>query len=152
MVTEVIYVGLDYVEYRNLSLLLGFQESILNNAIHAYRKGIIEDWIEFFRKDWTTAIFLHSFPKLIQSLRKNLLQDKGMLMLLNRIFEKAENTVEDTEMSEFRRNLYGAYGDLIPEITRRLVYTETFEFIKENRDFLPKFYIQSNNNNNTTNN
>ena len=142
MVQEVIYVGLDYVEFRNLSSLPGFQESLLNNAVHAYRKGIVEDWVEFFRKDWTSAIFLHSFPNLVQTLRHNLLQDKGMMMLLNRIFEKSENTVEDSEMSEFRRNLLGACGELIPDLTKKMVGTETYDFVKEYRDFLPSFYLQ----------
>jgi hypothetical protein len=129
------------VEFRNLSLIPGFHESFLNNAIHSHRKGIIEDWIEFFRKDWTTAIFLHSFPKLISSLKKNLAQDKGMLQLMHRVFDKSQNTVEDSEVTEFRRTLLGPYGELIPELTRKLVYTDTYEWTKESRDFLPKFYI-----------
>ena len=135
------------MEFRNLSQIPGYHESLLNNAIHAHRKDVVEDWVEFFRKDWTTAIFLHSFPKLISSLRVNLQSDKGMLMLLNRIFDKMQNTVEDSEVTEFRRTILGPYGELIPELTKKLVYTETYEWIKENRDFVPKFYIHQQQNN-----
>jgi hypothetical protein len=143
MLTEVSYVGLDYVEFRNLSLLPGFHEAILNNAVQSHNKGIIEDWIEFFRKDWTTAIYLHSFPKLISSLRASLASDKGMMLLMNRIFEKADMTADDTDVSEFRKTIIGSFGELIPELTKKLIYTETYEFIKENREFLPKFYIHN---------
>lgn len=139
--TEVNYVGLDYVEFRNLSQLPGLHEAYLNNAVHAHRRGLIEDWIEYFRKDWTTAIFLHSFPRLIQSLRTVLASDRGMINILNRVIEKSEITVEDSEMSEYRRSMFGAHGELVPELTRKLISTETYEFVKDNREFIPKFYV-----------
>lgn len=129
------------MENRNLSLLPGLHESYLNSAVHSHMKGFVADWIEHFRQEWATFLFQDRFPLLVQALRKNLSSDKGMIMMLSRVFERAESCVDDQEVSDMRREVVGAHGELAPELTIRTVETEAIEFIKNNRTLLPKYYI-----------
>lgn len=141
MLVEVLYVGEDPVETRNLTYLPGLHESFLNSAAHTHSKGYIADWVEFLRQDWAAVIYQDKFPVLVQALRRSLASDKGMLMILSRVFERAENTVDEQELSDVRREILGAHGENAPETTLRTVETETIEFLKDNRALLPKFYL-----------
>ena len=143
VVAEVVYAGLDEIEFRNLSVVPGKHEAYLNSAIHAHKKGLVDDWIDFFRGEWTTVLYMDSFPTLVAALKKSLQNDKGMIMMLSRIFEKSETTLEDFEVDEYRRILLGAHGELIPEITKRTIEAETVEYLREHKDFLPKYYVHS---------
>eukprot|EP00981_Chlorochromonas_danica_P004114 scaffold801_cov178-Ochromonas_danica.AAC.19 len=140
-VAELSYAGLDKVESRNLSLLVGKHEAYLNSAINAYNKKFVDDWISYFRGSWTTVLFQDTFSQLISALKKNMQSDKGMIMLLSRIFEKADLESDNVAVSEYRTNLMGAHGELAPEITRKIVEVETLEYLRENKDFLPKLYL-----------
>jgi len=77
----------------------------------------------------------------VHALRRSLASDKGMLMMLSRIFERAENTVDGQELADVRREIMGAHGELVPETTMRTVQTGTIEFLKDNRALLPRFYL-----------
>ena len=141
MLVEVIYIGEDVIENRNLSLLPGIHESFLNSAVHTHGKGYINDWVEFFRQEWAAVIYQDKFPVLVQALRRSLASDKGMLMILGRVFERAENCTDDQELGDVRREFLGAHGELVPETTLHTVETETIEFLKDNRALLPRFYL-----------
>jgi hypothetical protein len=140
-VVEITYVGEDAVENRNLGLLPGVHEAYLNSAAHMHGKGYITDWVEFFRQDWAAVIYQDRFPVLVHALRRSLASDKGMLVMLNRVFERAESCADDMEVADQRRELLGAHGELAPETTLRTIETETIEFLKENRALLPRFYL-----------
>lgn len=143
VVAEVVYAGLDEVEFRNLSVVPGKHEAYLNSAIHAHKRGLVDDWIEFFRGEWTSVLYMDSFSSLVTALKRSLQNDKGMIMLLSRIFEKSETTLDDSEVDEYRRILLGAHGELIPEITKRTAEAESMEYLREHKDFLPKYYMPS---------
>jgi len=97
--------------------------------------------VEFFRQEWASVIYQDKFPVLVHALRRSLASDKGMLMMLSRIFERAENTVDSQELADVRREIMGAHGELVPETTMRTVQTGTIEFLKDNRALLPRFYL-----------
>ena len=133
--------GEDAVENRNLGLLPGVHESYLNSAVHAHGKGTVPDWIEYFRQEWASVVFQDRFPVLVQALRRGLASDKGMVMILNRVFERAETCNDHQEVADFRREFLGAHGELAPEATMRTIESATIDFIKDNRGLLPRFYI-----------
>lgn len=81
---------------------------------------------------------------LVQSLRQSLADDKGMEMLISRIFERAESAVDDNDVSNFRRELFGAHGESIPEVTQHLVSTEVNIFLKNNSRVLTSYELPSN--------
>jgi len=139
--TELTYAGLDTIESRNLSQVTGKHESFLNSALHAHNNKFVEDWIEFFRQPWASVIYQDTFPLLLAALKKNMQSDKGMIMLLSRIFEKAELEQDNVVVGEYRTTLVGAHGEQAPEITKKIVEVETLEFLRENKDFLPKIYL-----------
>ena len=138
---EINYLGEDYAENRNLGLLVGMHESFLNSAVYQHGRGYVTDWVEFFRQEWAAAIYQDRFPVLVHALRKSLATDKGMLMILNRVFERAESCTDDQELADQRREMLGAHGELAPETTLRTIETETMEFLKENRALLPRFHL-----------
>ncbi|KAJ1433137.1 hypothetical protein B484DRAFT_478475 [Ochromonadaceae sp. CCMP2298] len=140
-VAEFVYVGEDRVETRNLALVPGMHETYLNSAVHCHAKGFVADWIEFFRLEWACALFQDKFPVLVQALRKVLAADKGMGMILTRVFERAENAIDDQEVAEFRREFLGAHGELAPEASRHSVETEAMDFLKLHRRVLPTYYL-----------
>mmetsp|Transcript_16681 Transcript_16681/g.28251 ORF Transcript_16681/g.28251 Transcript_16681/m.28251 type:complete len:1262 (-) Transcript_16681:1911-5696(-) len=140
-VVEFTYLGEDAVENRNLGLLTGMNEAYLNSAVHCHSKGYVADWIEFFRREWATALYQDRFPMLVQSVRHNLADDKGMSMILTRVFERAETAVDDQEVAEFRREFLGPHGELAPEATNKHIQAEAVEFLKENHEALPHYYL-----------
>lgn len=142
-VSELVYAGLDLIEPRNLCLLPGKHEAFLNSAVHAHNKKYVEDWIDFFRGAWASVIYQDNFPALMTALKKNMQSDKGMIMLLSRIFEKAELEQDNVAVGEYRTVLVGAHGEMAPEITKKIIEVETLEFLRENKDFLPRLYVPS---------
>jgi hypothetical protein len=124
----------------------GQHESFLNSCVHAHRKNLIEDWIEYFRGEWAAIIFTSDFQSFVKALKQSIQADKGMIMLLSRIFEKAEATLDDLEVDDYRRTLIGAHGELIPEITKKTLEAETAAYVRENKEFLPKYYVHENDN------
>lgn len=143
IVSEVSYLGAEPVEYRNLSQILGKHEAYLNAAVHAHEKGNVVDWIEFFRDTWATAIYLDSFTSLLQAVRRNLSSDKGMISLLGRIFERAEKMEQDSDIADYRRNIVGPHGEHVAEVTLKTIEASALDYLRENSDFLPHFYLKT---------
>jgi hypothetical protein len=143
VVSEVVYVGMEPVEYRNLSQIVGKHEAYLNAAVHAHEKGNVPDWIDFFRDTWATAVYLDSFHHLLQAVRRNLASDKGMISLLGRIFERSERIDEDADLADYRRNIIGPRGEHVPEITLKTIEASALDYLRDNAEFLPHFYMKS---------
>ncbi len=141
VISEISYAGLEKVEFRNLSVLPGQHESFLNSCVHAHRKNLVDDWIEYFRGEWAAIVFTSDFCSFVKALKQSVQADKGMIMLLSRIFEKAESTLDDLDVDDYRRTLIGAHGELIPEITKKSLEAETAEHVREHKEFLPKYYV-----------
>lgn len=142
-VAAMTYVGLDgTIECRNLALLPGKHETSLNNSVYNYRKGFIDDWIEYFRSKWCAIIYLNHFPLFLAALKKNAAHEKGIVLLLNRIFERAEHVSDYGELNEYRRTLLGGNGELLLDTTRRILEQDTIDYIQKHREFMPQFYVK----------
>lgn len=140
IVTLFEYVGEEEFNPRNLALIPGKHEAYLNSAVHSFNKGFVLDWVEYFSADWAAAIFHEKFPNFIRSLRSQLSIDKGMLMILSRIYEHADNSPDDNELQDFRRELVGPYCEEGPITTKKLIVSETMEFVKRNKNDLQTYY------------
>lgn len=123
---------------------MGIHESFLSCAVATYSEGYLNDWITHFRKSWANALYHDKYQILLQTLRKSLLNDKGMIMLLSRVFERAENVEEDQEISFSRRDYIGMNGELTHDHTMRTIEGETVDFIRENNNVLTSYYISGN--------
>jgi len=143
-VVDFTYVGENKVENHNLSLIVGIHESFLSCAIASYTEGYINDWITHFRKSWANILYYDKYPLLLQVLRKNLIHDKGMIMILSRIFERSENVEEDQEIAFSRRDYLGVNGELIHDHTMRTIEGDTIDFIREHKNGLTSYYINGN--------
>jgi hypothetical protein len=141
IVVEFTYIGDERVENRNLALLPGVHEAYLGSAAHMHGKMYVLDWIEHFRQEWASAVFQDKFPVLVQALRKTLSSDRNMMMLLNRVFERAETCTDNQELADYRRELLGPNGELAPEATLRAIEADTIAYLKDNRTLLPRFYM-----------
>jgi len=143
IVAQITYLGLDTtIECRNLALLPGKHETTLNNCVYTHRKGLVDDWIDFFRSKWCAIIYLNHFPLFCAALKRNISHDKGVILLLNRIFERAEYIMDFGEMNEYRRSLIGGNGELLIDTTRQIIEQETIEYVQKHREFMPQFYIK----------
>ncbi len=135
------YLGSGRVEERNLRYIAGKHESMLNSAIYAHRKGFVQDWISYFRADWAAVLYHDQCSALLKSLRDSLRSDKGMIMILSRVFERAENTSDNMDVDDFRRAFVGPHGELLPESTAKTIQAETQAFLKQHKVTLTQYHV-----------
>jgi len=143
MIVEVIYLGIDLIEGRNIGRLVGWHESFLNSASLAFEHGMVSDWIGFFREEWAYLVYHDNFTSLVGSLRDSLQLDKGMFSILDQVFDSARNTPEDGIVVGGRRKLIGDRSESLPEMTKKLIETQTLDFLRKNKAMFPGFYIPS---------
>lgn len=143
-VQEFCFIGMSDIDYLNLTSIPGNHETYLNNAVSTYQKQLIYDWIEFFQKEWAIILYFSQFKILYHSLRSVLNHDKNMVVLLSRIFERSLYNQDDVEIDSYRRTLTGNFGEFLDELTVQAIQHETIEFLRDNKDFLNKFYLKSN--------
>ena len=79
----------DLIGVKSISNLVGWHESFLNSAFYSFESGAVNDWISYFNDEWSSGLKFDRFPLLAQSLCKVLQSDKGMLSILEKIFENA---------------------------------------------------------------
>lgn len=143
VVCGVVYIGEDEVEMRNLSVIAGYHESVLNCAIYTYEKGLIDDWILFFRQPWAGIIYHDKFPLLVERLRTVLTRDGGMMKVMDQVmgFGEANGVEIQEDIIKFRRELVGPYCEKLSQVTSSAIANETVDFLKKNRSVLSQYYI-----------
>jgi hypothetical protein len=80
------------IEERNLGRIVGWHESFLNCAVTAYDSGRVDDWVDFFRETWVSAILHDKFSMLADRLRQSLRTDNGAFVIIEDVLEAAEQT------------------------------------------------------------
>ena len=111
VVVEVAYLGKSAVGVRNLSKLVGWHESYLNEAIHSFEEGDVSDWIDFFREEWATAIYHDKFGKFVEATRDVLAtSDKGTYSLLDSVTDALEASTENDVVIEEWKKAIGPRG------------------------------------------
>jgi hypothetical protein len=141
MLVELVHLGTVSVESRNLSSLVGLHESYLNSAIYSFENGLVSHWIDFFRQDWACALYHDRFADLIQDLREAVRTDKGMLVILDKVFEIADSTEDDQVVAAVRRKIIGDRGELLEDLTQKTIEAHTLDFVKKNKTVLTKFFV-----------
>ena len=141
VVTELTYVGTSEVEEYNLSCVVGLHESYLGSALHSYEQGIVQHWTEYFRQDWAGTIYHDKLWDLIRDLRSSLLTDKGMLMVLEKVFDIAASTDDDQVVAAARRKIIGDRCMEVEEPSKMIVETRSMEFLKKHKQTLTSYFV-----------
>ena len=136
---EFCYVGEEQPLSRNLDRVIGTNEALLNSAIHAHGKGYVRDWLRFLRSEWSRAVVHDKFHLLLQGLKEVLTNDKFAIVIVERVLERAESTVDNMLVGEFRKEIVGHHGELIAEGTLKSIAHEVTEFLRKYRSELPGF-------------
>ena len=141
VVAAFIYLGKAEIEERNLSKLVHYHESYLNNAIYSYENGIVTDWISFLREDWASVLFFDKYKKFVTTLRNLIQNDKGVISIIDKIFEISDSSPDDHQIDISRRKILGDRCFDVPETTKKTVEVAVVEFLRENKYSLPKYYV-----------
>jgi len=142
MIVEIAFVGKGEVEAKNLGKLVGWHETFLNSALHAYEQGLIEDWITFFRDGWANAVYHDKFAAFVDGVRLALSTDMGTFTIIDRALDAADASLEDTGILTERKKSVGPRGEFLNEVTSKIIETGTIEFLKANKaEFQMRFLI-----------
>jgi hypothetical protein len=141
MVIELVSVGKGDVEAKNLGRLPGWHESYLNGAVVSYEQGLVEDWIDFFRGDWATALFHDAFPELAETLRSSLQSDKYAFSLVDLMLDAADKSSDDHEVASTRKKELGPRGEKMPPVTYKMIESATVDYLRKNKAMLTRFAI-----------
>ena len=136
---EIVYIGKSTVEAKNLGRLVGWHESFLNGAVYSYEQGLVEDWIDYFRKSWATALFHDTFPDFANHLRNVLASDTYVYSILDLMRAVSDQKSEDHEINSERRKVLGPRGEHISDVTHRTIESATLDFLRKSK--LPRFYV-----------
>jgi hypothetical protein len=142
-ITEFTYIGQELIEERNIARVVGWQEAYLNGAVRAYEQGQVDDWVEYFRENWVSAILHDRFSDFTQGLRRTLQTDKGTFMVVEGVMEGAFSTSEDSILAEARRKIIGDDGIFLPDLTKKSIQDFSMDYLRKNRGILNKFYVPS---------
>jgi hypothetical protein len=143
VVAELAYVGTVAVEEQNLACVVGLHESYLGSALHAYEQGTVQHWTEFFRQDWTGTVYHDKLWDLVRDLRSSVLTEKGMNLVLEKVFDIAASTDDDQVVAAARRKIIGDRCCDVEEPTKLIVEARSLEFLKRHKSMLPKYLLPS---------
>jgi len=138
---EICYVGKHDVEAKNLSKLVGWHESYLNAAVSSYEEGKVEDWIDFFRGEWATALFHDKFAEYAHSARSTLSADKETFTILDKVMDAIDASTDDDKISKVWKESVGARGENLADSTKRIVELNTMEYLRNNKIMLNRFAL-----------
>jgi len=141
VLVEICYVGKTEAEAKNLSKLLGWHESYLNAAISSYEEGKVEDWIDFLRGDWATALFHDKFAEYALSVRSALSTDKETFTILDKVLDAIDASTDNEKISEVWKEGVGAHGEKLADSTKRIVELNTMEYLRNNKIMLNRFAL-----------
>ncbi|GMH79437.1 hypothetical protein TL16_g08145 [Triparma laevis f. inornata] len=145
VVVEFIYLGNEEIQVGNFSCIVGLQEAYLNSCVGVYNKGGVEDWVEFFRGDWSTAVFHDRFPMLHASLKALLKTDEGAFDVANMLTRGLEEGKDDETLNSLRANAVGAGGTMLMPSTKKMVEANGIEFLRKNKIVLNRFKLPERN-------
>ena len=140
-VIEICYIGKSDVEARNLSKLIGVHESFLNSAMHSYEEGKVEDWIEWFRGEWCSALYHDKLSQMNESIREALSTDKGTYTTLDKVQDAIDASTENEKLNEEWNACIGPGGSNLESSTRRIVEHSTVDYLRSNKVMLNRFAL-----------
>lgn len=90
-----VYVGTAAIEEQNLGCIVGLHESYLGSALFSYERGLVQHWTDFFRGGYFDVVYHDRLSELIGELRGVVMGDRGMLTVLDKVFDIAATTDDD---------------------------------------------------------
>jgi len=138
-------IGKKAIEESNFKRLPGWHESYLNNALYSFGKGLVTDWVEYFRGAWAQPLYHDKFSALARNLARLISLDKGLLVLLDKVLAVAESSIDDSDVCLNRKMLLGERSELISENTYLVIENLVMEFIRSNKDTLTDIYVSKQN-------
>jgi hypothetical protein len=141
LAVEFVYVGTGPIEEQRLGCIVGLHESYLGCALFSYERGLVQHWTDFFREGWADIIYHDRLWDLIRHLRAAVLTDRGMLTILDRVFDIAANTDDDQVVGAARKKIEGDRCSEVDKVTQILLETKSMEFLKANKSTLLNFYL-----------
>jgi hypothetical protein len=141
VLVEICYIGKSEVEARNLSKLVGLHESYLNSASASYEEGKVEDWIDFLRGEWATAVYHDKFAELAESIRASLSTDKGTYTIMDKVQDALDASTENDRVNEEWKKAIGPRGEHLEPGTKRIVETSTVDYLRANKIMLTRFAL-----------
>ncbi|KAJ8603908.1 hypothetical protein CTAYLR_009707 [Chrysophaeum taylorii] len=140
-VSEILYLGRDPVEPRNLAALVGLQEAWLNSAWASYDRGIVDDWIEFFRQDWCSSLRFDRFADLQTQIRDILVHDAAAGEIVETLRKEFKAGKDPATLRLLRSELLGVAGSALPPQTKDLLENAVLGYLRKNRVLLPRFHL-----------
>ncbi|KAH8057270.1 hypothetical protein JL722_6922 [Aureococcus anophagefferens] len=141
VLAEIVYLGREPVEPRNLAALVGNQEAYLNSAWLSYERGIVDDWIAFFRSDWCSALKHDRFADLQRTLADMIDRDEGARDVVSMLLAGLDAGKDDETLRQLRAKAVGVGGSNLPKETRQLLETAVLGYLRKNRTLLPRFLL-----------
>jgi len=152
-VAELLYIGLEPVEERNLAAVVGLHEAFLRGAKELFEGGAVGDWISFFRQEWATALYHASFKPFLDTLRAMLAEDEGSNDVVDHCLRVLRDRKEgggaadgadgeaDFTCFDAMKTRIGPGGSELMESTKKMIEVMVVEYIKRNRYTLPKYAL-----------
>lgn len=130
------YLGTKEIAYSSICSLVGLHENYLNKAIQRYDQGLVSDIADFLNQPWAMLMFHDKFQNL-KSTIQSLLRDKDEIHALEKkIVELSENG--ETELN---RTFIIEHTKEISDEAKKMIEVEIVEFLKQNRNHMPYYYI-----------
>ena len=138
---EMVYLGTELVEPRNLAVLVGVHEAYLCSAWVSYERGVVDDWISFFRSDWCGALQHDRFPDLQKQIHDLLEQDQGARGVVTMLLTELDAGKDDASIRQLRPDAVGDAGDRLDPNTKVVIQTAALSYLRKNRVLLPRFQL-----------
>lgn len=106
-------------------------ENYLNELFARYDVNLVEDIPEFLSENWAVAIYHDNFSKLVIKL-KTIIQDDNLESIINNIL--------NNNLTLNRENLKNIIKN-VSELSLEKIEYELIEFLRENKNHLPFYYI-----------
>lgn len=94
-----------------------------------------------FREPWASIIYHDNFTNFAGALRDNLLLDKGMFCLLDKVLEVSQTCTDDGILSLERRKIIGNRGEHALDTTKLTIESHTLEFLRKNKQSFSHLFI-----------
>jgi hypothetical protein len=99
IITELVYIGKEFVDGCRIGRVVGMHEAFLNSALFSYESGRVLDWVSYLQEPWADYLFYDSFDILEKDLIARFQKSIGMEGLLHNVTESASCTADDIIVS-----------------------------------------------------
>ena len=107
----------------------------------SYDRGVIRDWISFFREDWCSSLRHDRFDALVAGMRAMMARDEGAHEVIDLLLRALDDGKDDATVRQLRSKAVGVGGAGVMGSTRKMLETSAIEFLRKNRALLPRYAL-----------